>query len=202
MFSAVNLKGYQHIVTATNLQKTLTFIPMEAVLNKLEEVTISEYKSISAESLGIVPKGQVRYTVAERRLNGAEKFKWYSPLLIPFGGMSVDGLVNAISGRTAGLKMSLDVERKLSLQETSLVYFDEVYMKETLKIPEEYVNGFVFYIIENNEYTNSLRSKNRVLASFLITQLAEKYLIQIKPELDKLKLDTESKELPKEEKSN
>ena len=101
--------------------------------------------------LGIVPANQRTYTPAERKLAAAGDFKWYSPLLIPLGGMSVDGLINSISGRTSMLKKELVVERKEMLQTKTSDYFDRKYFVETLNIPDEYVDGFLFYIVENEK---------------------------------------------------
>ncbi|MCD8518998.1 MAG: carboxypeptidase-like regulatory domain-containing protein [Flavobacterium sp.] len=111
-FSAVNLKATRHVLKASDFSNDLLLIKMESLITELEEVAIINYKNINAVALGIVPANQKTYTPAERKLAAAGDFKWYSPLLIPLGGMSVDGLINSISGRTAMLKKELVVERK------------------------------------------------------------------------------------------
>ncbi len=186
MFSAINLKGYQRIVTSVDFTKDLVFIPMEVLVNQLSEITLTEYRSINAVSLGIIPKGQKSYTPAERKLRTAEQFKWYSPLLIPVGGMSVDGLVNAISGRTNMLKKELVVERKELLQERTADYFTKDYITNTLKIPEDYVEGFLFYVVEDIRYTNAMKSDNKTMAAFILSELASEYLELKKTETTKI----------------
>lgn len=176
MFSAVNLKGYQRVVTSADFTKDLVFIPMEVLINQLSEITLTEYRSINAVSLGIIPEGQKSYTPAERKLRAAEQFKWYSPLLIPVGGMSVDGLINAISGRTNMLKKELVVERKELLQERTADYFTKEYITGTLKIPDDYVEGFLFYVVEDVRYTNAMKSDNKTMAAFVLSELATEYL--------------------------
>ena len=175
-FSAINLKAIRYVLKESDLNKDLLFIKMESLINELDEVAIIQYKNINAVSLGIVPANQRTYTPAERKLAAAEDFKWYSPLLIPLGGMSVDGLINSISGRTSMLKKELVVERKEMLQAKTSDYFERSYFVETLNIPEDYVDGFMFYIVENERYTRAMKDKNKTMATFILSELATEYL--------------------------
>lgn len=149
---------------------------MESLITELKEIAIINYKNINAVALGIIPANQKSYTPAERKLAAAGDFKWYSPLLIPLGGMSVDGLINSISGRTTMLKKELVVERKEMLQAETLDYFERKYFVETLKIPDEYVDGFLFYIVEKEKFINAMKDKNKTMASFVLSELAVEYL--------------------------
>lgn len=175
-FSAINLKATQHILKENDFSTDLLLIKMESLITELQEVAIINYKSINAVALGIVPANQRTYTPAERKLAAAGDFKWYSPLLIPLGGMSVDGLINSISGRTSMLKKELVVERKEMLQTKTSDYFDRKYFVETLNIPDEYVDGFLFYIVENERYGRAMKEKNKTMATFILSELATEYL--------------------------
>lgn len=175
-FSAVNLKATRHVLKASDFSNDLLLIKMESLITELEEVAIINYKNINAVALGIVPANQKTYTPAERKLAAAGDFKWYSPLLIPLGGMSVDGLINSISGRTAMLKKELVVERKELLQAKTSDYFERKYFVETLKIPDEFVDGFLFYIVENEKFVNAMKDKNKTMATFVLSELAVEYL--------------------------
>lgn len=175
-FSAVNLKATQYTIKKNDLKAELIFIPMKSLISQLDEVILNGYKNINAVSLGIVPANQRTYTPAERKLRTAEELKWYSPLLIPLGGMSVDGMINAISGRTAMLKKELVVEKKEQLQAKTSDYFEPTYFTETLHIPEEYVEGFLFYIVDNLKYSKAMKDKNKTMATFILSELAVEYL--------------------------
>lgn len=175
-FSAINLKAIRYIIKESDFSNDLLLIKMESLITELEEVDIIKYKNINAVALGIVPANQRTYTPAERKLAAAGDFKWYSPLLIPLGGMSVDGLINSISGRTSMLKKELVVERKEILQAKTSDYFDRKYFTETLNIPEDYVDGFLFYIVENEKYTRAMKDKNKTMATFILSELASEYL--------------------------
>jgi hypothetical protein len=162
---------------------------MESLITELEEVAIINYKNINAVALGIVPANQRTYTPAERKLLAAGDFKWYSPLLIPLGGMSVDGLINSISGRTSMLKKEVHVEKKEMLQLKTTDYFERDYFTKTLKIPEIYVDGFLFYIVENERYAKAMKEKNKDMATFLLSGLAVEYLKLKEVEISNTKLN-------------
>lgn len=175
MFSAFNLKATMHIIKAKDFGENLIFISMPLSRTELKELAIIDYKSINAVSLGIVPANQKTYTPAERKLQAAGQFKWYSPLLIPVGGMSVDGLINAISGRTNRLKKEVEVERKELLQVKLANKYDLNYITNTLKIPENYAEGFIFYASDNQQFAEAMRVKNYTMATFILSELATKY---------------------------
>lgn len=186
MFSAVFLERKKYVITTDDIANKLVLVPIAPSTEYLKEVVITEYPNINAEALGIVPKGQKTYTPAERKLVSAGQFKWYNPLLIPLGGMSVDGLINQISGRTAMLKKELIIERKELLQEKTLDYFNKEYFVKTLHIPEDYVDGFVYYIADDVAFSNAMKDKNKTQATFILNQLAVEFLtlkeIPLKPE--------------------
>lgn len=179
-FSSVQFKGVQQIVKKEDLTSELLFVKMEILTRQLDEVKVNEYKNINAVSLGIIPKGQKKYTPAERKLYTAGELHWYSPLLIPVGGMSVDGMINSISGRTAMLKKELIVERKEFFMKKIKDQFEENYFTETLKIPADYVDGFQFYLVENSELEMALNEKNKIKATFIMSKLAADYLELLK----------------------
>src|SRR5690606_7047243 len=102
-------------------------ISVDQQLYELEEVVINH--QVTSESLGLVPKGQKRYTPAQRRLYTATT------------GL-LDPLINLISGRTRMLKKALETEKQEMLVQEVNAMFSQAEI-EQLNIPEEYVKGFV-----------------------------------------------------------
>ncbi len=149
---------------------------MEVTLNatELKEVVIN---NVSSESLGIVPKGQKRYTPAERRLRAASDWDPTIGLGTMAGvGVSLDPLFNMISGRTKMLKRDLASERKeFDIKKINGIYTEDQIINE-LKIPEEYVEGFLFYAVEDAQCSAALKGKNNELAKLQMMVLAEKYI--------------------------
>lgn len=179
MFSAVQFKGLKVVLKESDFEKELLFVKLETLVRSLDEVRINEYKNINAVSLGIISPNTKHYTPAERKLRTAEELHWYSPLLIPLGGMSVDGMINSISGRTAMLKKELVVEKKETLMKKISDYYDEKYFTETLKIPQDYVKGFLFFIVEDQKFVEAVNSKNKTMATFIMNELAVNYIALI-----------------------
>ncbi|MEY4835350.1 MAG: hypothetical protein RI980_1465 [Bacteroidota bacterium] len=173
MFSAIHLVGKKHIITKKDFGKDLLFIKLDIYTRHIKEIMVTNADDITAESLGLVPKGQKKYTPAERRLKTAGDFNGQFGLNTVF---SVDPLLNAISGRTKQLKAELEVERKEFLQYKINTNFDSEYIMNQLHIPEEYVQGFVFYIVEDEELKNAAQAKNKTLISFRMSALAVDFL--------------------------
>lgn len=162
VFTAVHLEGLRRKINKQDLLQeviTVMMLPKSIILN---EVIVNE-SSITAESLGIIPYGQKKYTPAERKLYTATS------------GGGIDGLLNAISGRKAMLKKEIVIAKKEQLLARTEVLFEDEYYIETLKIPTDYIKGFQYYCIDDTGFANALRSKNKTMVMFLIVKLAENY---------------------------
>lgn len=137
---------------------------------ELEEIVIESYRDITPESLGLVPKGQKRYTPAEKKLFTATNGLGIGTIV------ALDPIINAISGKTRTLKQAVQTERKEMLREKIYEIVTEEEIREKYKIPAEYVRGFVFYCVEDKALAAAVRDDNETLAKFLMTGLAERYL--------------------------
>lgn len=175
-FSSLQIVTKKIILQETDLSKSLFVTTLEPKIISLDEVKIIEYKNINAVALGILEKPAKKYTPAERKLRTAEELHWYSPLLIPLGGMSVDGMLNAINGRTAMLKKELEIEKNETLLRKIEYQFKPDFFTNNLKIPQEYVKGFWYYAIQDQRLVNDINAKNKNHAQFIFAELAVKYL--------------------------
>lgn len=162
VFSSVNLVTLRKRVAKTDLEKPLLVIQLQLQSIPLDEVVVKEQTKINAEDLGIIPYGQKKYTVAERRLYTAR-----SGLL--------DRPLNWMSGRTAQLKKELAVSEKEQLMAKLEYLFEDNYYVETLKIRQDYIRDFQLYCINNNDFASSLKAKNKTLSKFYIISLAKEY---------------------------
>jgi hypothetical protein len=177
MFSAVQFKGLKVALKESDFEKELLFVKLETLVRSLDEVRINEYKNINAVSLGIISPNTKHYTPAERKLytaTGGGKNQYGLNTKI-----SGDAILNAISGRTAMLKKELVVEKKETLMEKISDYYDEKYFTETLKIPQDYVKGFLFFIVEDQKFVEAVNSKNKTMATFIMNELAVNYIALI-----------------------
>ncbi len=170
VFSSQEFYYKRKLIEVADLGKTLE-IELEPKAEMLDEVVITY--DISPESLGIVPKGQKKYTVAERRLKTASDLDLVFYAGISGGvGMSLDPLINAITGRTKELKKNLETERRNMRLQQLRSMFEETYYTERLNIPQAHVGAFEYYLVENPEFIAQFDVKKKARAQFLITRLA------------------------------
>ena len=172
-FSGLQIVTKRAVINENELAKKLYVVTLEGKVIPLDEVQIKQYPNINAVSLGILQKPAKVYTPAERKLKAATDLDGK----IGFGGaMSLDPLINAISGRTAMLKKELKVERKEYLLQKIEYMFKEEYFLENLKIPKDYLRGFWYYAVEDPKLVEALNSKNKIMSRFIFSDLAIKYL--------------------------
>lgn len=162
IFTAVHLWKVRHLVEKTDFDKE-NIIPMEVKAEMLDVVEIVRY-NFNPEDLGIVPRGQKRYTLAERRL--------YTAGRITIGTViDVDAIINAVSGRTKMLKQLVKMEREDKRVVALTNAFTEEFFTETLKIQPENVEEFKYFSV----YYLPPNLPRRQLELRLI-ELAEEYL--------------------------
>lgn len=162
VFSAVNLVTLRKKLVRADLVKSILIVQLQTENFPLEEVIVKDNSKITAENLGIIPYGQKKYTVAERRLYTARSG-------------SLDRPLNWMSGRTTMLRKELAVSEKEQLVAKLEYLFEENFYIETLKIHQDYIKDFQLYCIENDDFVSSLKSKNKTLSKFYIISLAKNY---------------------------
>jgi hypothetical protein len=181
MFSAIQIKGRKVVITEKDFEKDLFLVKLDPMINRLDEVIVRQYKDINAVSLGIIPASTKHYTPAERKLKAASDYDSKGNTDGTMGASaSLDPLFNWMSGRTAMLEKELQVEKKETLLEKIENQFGLDYFTQKLKIPKEYVKGFWYYAVEESRFVSAFNSKNRIMASFLLTELSTKYLALLK----------------------
>lgn len=170
IFSHPQYYYHRKLIYAQDFGRTLEIV-LEAKIEMLDEVVVTY--DISPEDLGIVPKGQRKYTVAERRLKTASDLD----LVIYTGtragvGMGLDPLFNAISGRTKELRKNLEVERKNMRLQQLRAMFEQDYYTNRLGIGAEHIGAFEYYLVENPEFIAKFDRKNKARTQFVMTRLA------------------------------
>ncbi|PWA08379.1 carboxypeptidase-like regulatory domain-containing protein [Flavobacterium laiguense] len=161
-FSAADYESLRKIINKQEFKLGSIVVNMTATSVELKEVIINGNSEISAENLGIIPRGQIKLTPAERKV--------YTATSTP-----TDALLNYFSGRTKMLKKEVELEKKEVLRAKLEYLFEDKYYIETLKIPEELIKGFQYYCVEDAGFASSLQSKNKTMSMFLIVGLASNY---------------------------
>lgn len=155
----------EFMLNADSFKNMPYVVSVNYAVSELDEVVITKYGNINSVSLGIAPANQKRYTVAERRLYTAG-----------YGSIGLVPLINVISGRMRMLKRALATEKQEMVFEGIKNMYDEDDIQENFNIPKEQVNGFMYYLVENNELKVAVKAKNKTYADFLILGLSKEYL--------------------------
>ena len=152
VFSAIQYKRKEIVVTLSLLESKLLLIPLEEALNELDEVVVMPYNLsgdisrdlnsmgaepvVTASTLGL-PNAYVKpVTKAERELYTATSGGGIIPLF---------PVINGITGRTKMLKDRIKRNEKYARTERVRAYYvDSLYTTE-LKIPESKVDEFLYF---------------------------------------------------------
>lgn len=171
LLSAMNFKEVKIVLSESDFSKKWLVVSMQPIVNELKEVIVGS-SSISAESLGIIPYGQKKYTPAERKIFTATS------------GFGIDPILNLISGRTNMLKKELEIEKK----EGYLIQLENLFQPEfyihSMHIPQLHVKGFLYFLVENPKFISILKTKNRTAIEFSMSELAVQFneMIALKKE--------------------
>lgn len=173
VFTSINYDYKRKFINQEDLKISIIEIEITKKPEQLEEAIVINNSKINAVNLGILSKPAKEYTPAERRLKTAGDFKPIQLLGIFGGQLPLDPIINAITGRTAMLKKELQVERNQKLlAKVSELYEEEFYTKK-LKINKEFIQAFQYFIIEDQEFAQVMKTKNKSLIKLSIINLAE-----------------------------
>ena len=175
LITSLNLEIKRKLIEGEDLHLDIINIKMIWKMTELKQVNVNENANITAENLGIVPKNQKKYTPAERKLYTAGDFKPIQLLAIIGGGMPFDPVLNAINGRTKQLKKQLKVEKKeLLLVKLDNQFVDEYYINQ-LHIPEDYVDGFKYFLLEDETFVSVFLGNDKLKTKFKMSEMSVKY---------------------------
>ncbi len=151
VFSAVQFKRKEIVVSMEMLESKMLSIPLEDALTELDEVIVMPYNltgdiARDAERMGVgpistastlgLPNADVKVlTKTEREL--------FAATANPF--MSFDPLINAITGRTKMLKDRLAYERKYARTERVRDFYVDSLFRVDFKIPEAKIDDFLYF---------------------------------------------------------
>ena len=178
VFTAVHLKTYRKTISSSDLESELLLINLEPKTTELKEVIINESQN-NALSLGIFTKNPLKYSPAERRLKTAGDFKPIHLLNLIGGSMPLDPLLNKINGRTKRLKKLVILEKKEKYVQLISEWYDEEFFTTKLGITTDYINGFKYYLVENENFLQVLESKNNQKTILFMVALSQEYKIAL-----------------------
>src|SRR5690554_7949983 len=171
IISASHIHKSRHLVEKEDFEKEFE-LEIEALPLEIEAIEIVR-SDITSESLGLVPKGQKRYTPAERRLKTAQNEQ------------HLGALINLITGRTKMLKMLVEMEYEDRRIDYLSGIFDEEYFTEKLDIHPDNIMEFKYFalyeILKNvnkKDRTTYMRQLSKNDLELLLIPLSKTYLVR------------------------
>jgi len=180
-FSGKEIVSMKMIISNEDSSKEMLNIVLTPAGTQLKEVTVNG-KNINSKSVGLNPSGQKTYTPAERRLAVARKVTPQRKPADSYAAIGTDPLINAVSGKSKDLKKQAQVEKKESSKAQLSEMYDHTYFTDSLKIPADYVEGFLYYAIEDKKLIKTLDSGLKLQLDYQLTSLATEYKKTIKGE--------------------
>lgn len=170
------IKEYRLTLTDDMIAESPYRVYVNLLQIELDEVMVTGFNL--ATILGI-PMGRA-YTPAERSLHSAASM---TPSFGKHGAqIPFDPIINAFTGRTKTLKKNLAVERKYTAMDALSTYYSDDALTIEFNIPADFVNGFKFYLAEDQIFTNALKAGNAKNIGHLLAERAMHYLNLIQEE--------------------
>lgn len=176
VFSAEFLDYMRKIVEEADFNSGSLMIEMTAKIEQLDEVVVHDYGRVNAVNLGILSKPAKEFTPAERRLRTATELDpSLSAGMMAGGSISLDPLMNWISGRTAMLKKALKAEEKEILLQKLNYYFTEDYFRDKLQMEGLYIESFKNYAVYDAVLIEAINTKNLARMEFNLYRLSTEF---------------------------
>lgn len=179
VFSAIHLEYARKSVLKSDYNSGTLTVKLTSNVTQLDEVVVTEYARINAQELGIINYKPKEYTPAERKLRPTimTKSDWIG---VAMGKIPVDPFLYWVTGRTKTLKGELEIEKKELLLKKLEEWNENKYYTEELKIPADYVDGFKYCVIYDEELIRCLTINNKLQGNFQLAKLSVDFLNYLK----------------------
>jgi hypothetical protein len=126
---------------------------------ELEEVVVT---GVTSESLGLVPKGQKRYTDKDRKMAGASS-------------KGLQYLVDAITGQLAVKRRKRETINKETLGEEIDATLTDTDL-EGFGLPRDKARAFIYYAVQDDRVVQAFKAGNAQEAKLVLIELIPGYL--------------------------
>lgn len=136
-----------------------------------ENVELEEVE-ISSQQINLSGVPQQELSVAERRFQTGGKILSFDQGLV----FNLEAVGNLFNGKRKQLKKELELAQKEELKKSLDNYFDDVFYTETLGLDREYIEDFKFFLIDDSEFSEILKSKNEARIYLEVPKVYDAYL--------------------------
>ncbi|MGB0896559.1 MAG: carboxypeptidase-like regulatory domain-containing protein [Flavobacteriaceae bacterium] len=181
VFSALQYQLKQIVVTSKTLKSDFSHVLLEEQVNELDAVYIKPKLSgdlladtqriktkelFTAKTIGL-PNAHVKPpTTSERKLYTATHSG---------GGLPIDAIINAISGRTKQLKKHIQLERKAVLEHSVYDTFEHTMLND-FNIPKSKIYDFLYYASSDSLFKQIVQTNSNIIIYDFLKTKAKTYI--------------------------
>jgi hypothetical protein len=181
LISSIQYSEIRFVVKPEFFEEDVEF-PLKLKLNELKQVDIYSLgltgdlvkdaqgirtNDFSQTQLGF-PAYVQRFTREERRLHSAMSSQ---------GGVPLDYLFNLINGNIKMYKQLIEYERTDKKKSKLFEIFPKRFYEEDLSVPDNLIEDFIYYCVENNpKVVELINEQNQLLLMDILPEIAEEYM--------------------------
>ncbi len=166
VFSAVQYKKKELVVSLEMLKSKFLMVPLEEALTQLEEVIVMPY-NLSGDMTRDAQRLEIDPVVTASTLNLPNAYvtppnQTQRMLLTATDPRSLDFIFNAISGRTKKLKNQVKQEQTYARTEKVRTFYKDSLIVSDLKIPQDKIDDFLYYCEVDSGFQKAVATKDRL----------------------------------------
>lgn len=175
VFSAVQFKKKEIVITQEVLDYPLFLVALEETLNELNEVVVMPYNlsgniDLDIDRLGVapvvtsstldLPNADVeKMTQSERLLIEADRGKYFYYYVIALK-INLHKILNKASGRTKSLEEMVARDENMKLEKEIITKFSKETIAESFDIPEANIDAFLTYCMSQEDFSTLSQAGN------------------------------------------
>ncbi len=166
VFSAIQYKRKELVVSLEMLKSKFLMVPLEEALTQLDEVIVMPY-NLSGDMTRDAARLEIDPIVTASTLNLPNAYvkppdQIQRMLLTATDPRSLDFIFNAISGRTKRLKNQGKQEKIYARTERVRSFYKDSLIVHDLKIPQDKIDDFFYYCEIDNGFQKAVVTKDRL----------------------------------------
>ena len=163
VFSSVSVKKRVLFATEDHFENPPTITTDNVELDEVE---------ISSQQVKLRGFNQQELSVAERRYRTGGRILSFDQGIV----LNLEAVGNLFNGKRKQLKKEVELAKKEELRKSLDNYFDDVFYTETLGLDKEYIEDFKFFLVDDSEFVEILKSKDESRIYLEVPKVYDAYL--------------------------
>ncbi|GIJ97871.1 hypothetical protein CAPN001_24400 [Capnocytophaga stomatis] len=166
----VGKETVHRVVTQYDLEAgQLFFVKMKDEVIEIEEVEVSKNPDINVQSLGILQHKPKIRTYNEKRVYSETRVlpNGILPLLVGSFTVNLEGLVNAITGKSKKIKQLVVNDENIKVK-NYIVENMSTFLQKTIRLTTEEIELLAYYVMERPQFHDIIKAKDDKTLEFML----------------------------------